>query len=642
MSFCVTFGTYILINPNEEKLIENIKIDDMILGLDENNFTKQYQIDKIIYSNGESIYKIYYENGFIECSESHCIYDSYNKIFKHAYELNPGDSIQGYDQNHMITQIEIFSAKPVIGILLKDNGCYFANKILSHSQNAHPAFVTQSIQSNTETQSATKTSAQSYQSCISLGTKVNISENEVKNVEDLQIGDFVFGPISPEKHATFKIKEKTIISDQIVYAVFCSTSYLECSENHCIFSFSDNTFRKVWQLKTGDFVVTNSGIEVIEKIMAKSVIPVVSIQLENQGCFYANNILSHSQLEPPALDFAIKNPANNVNICYFNNDSSKTNVFSNNVMTSRLKENFIASGVHSNSKIKTEVGEIDIKKLTKEHRLLCLDKALENTISTIDCIVSAEHEVLELNFTDNTSIKLSKYCCIFSKTQNNFVHAFRLRLNEEVYFENSIKILSGIILLGKQKIYSIKLLESGSFYCDGALVHNQDKPINLENESLFKNDEINKIIKPESKSVLPMWKYENGLDWKKAFYLIDFNLRDESAGYSFGGKTKLSVKIDFQIQSHLNQIIMIKIISQSFDIEAFFNMIKIDSTEAISWKIDNSNYYFLKIDSIKTSFEQVTLSFNFSSKNDSLLTNLNFINLDEFQAISNYFQGYQG
>ena len=87
---------------------------------------------------------------------------------------------------------------------------------------------------------------------------------------------------------------------------------------------------------------------------------------------------------------------------------------------------------------------------------------------------------------------------------------------------------------------------------------------------------------------------------------------------------------------------MIKIISQSFDIEAFFNMIKIDSTEAISWKIDNSNYYFLKIDSIKTSFEQVTLSFNFSSKNDSLLTNLNFINLDEFQAISNYFQGYQG
>jgi hypothetical protein len=140
-SSCVVYGTKIHTSINETINVENLKVGDYVLGLNgSNNFTK-YKITKISESHSEQIYKLSFSNNTLECSESHCVFSPLDSGFKQSLELNTNKILKCIDKNHKIDTIEILPPKKVVKLELQNNGCYFANGVLSHSQDKHPDFV---------------------------------------------------------------------------------------------------------------------------------------------------------------------------------------------------------------------------------------------------------------------------------------------------------------------------------------------------------------------------------------------------------------------------------------------------------------------------------------------------------------------
>jgi hypothetical protein len=228
--------------------------------------------------------------------------------------------------------------------------------------------------------------------------------------------------------------------------------------------------------------------------------------------------------------------------------------------------------------------------------------------------------------------------------RQNFVHAYRLKQDESIKFESEIKKIKTIIHKIEQKIYSIQLSKNGCFFADGMLIHNQQglpdlasKILKVKKTSSIDISEISKIIKPEVKEILPLWKYDNHKDWKKAFYLLDFNLSDEDAGYSFGS-SGLNVKLNFNVDNHANEVIMIKIVGSNSDINLSFNNITIEN-EIDTFVFGETIFYFVKLNMLSSTLPESLFEFKFKSTSDCLLTNLNLIKSEQHQSIVEYFQG---
>jgi len=643
MSFCVTLGTKITLSTQSEKNIEDIEISDTVLGFDENKSLTQFSISKIIFANGEAIYQIYFEDGFISCSESHCLFDDNLKIFKHAYELNVGDRITGFSESKKITKIEIQKSEPVIGLILNNNGTYFANGLLSHSQDTHPSFITQTIENTNQiTQSAVKNFGSQETACVAIGTKINFSENEQKNAEDYEIGDTVYGFENSTTYDLFTVIEKQIINNQVVYAIYCDNYYLECSELHSVFSFTDNTFRHPWQLLPNQYIQTIQGLSVVEKIIAKGIQPVVSLKLSNSGTFFANGILSHSQAAAPNYDLSISLPPENTFFKYLEVDSIKSDSISKNVFNLRTTNNFC--GIFEDNIISTEKGLIKAKSLKKKTKVFGLNQKFEKDLFEIKEITNQISDCVEIVFEDDSKICLSKFCPVFSETQQNFVHAFRLIRYETIKLEDkSLKVKN---IIDKKQLNTIRIIlaEQNSFFSDCVLVHNQETSSSSNVAQTFNISKINpreiyKIIKPEMKNILPLWKYETSNDWKKAFYLLDFNLLEEDAGYSFNSSNKLNVQMSFDVNSFVDQVIMIKLIGDKSKIKIKFNNLNLNN-EIESYEFENISIHFVKLISLSSSSQNSIFDFEFASEKDTLLTNLNLIKSDEHAAILEYFQGY--
>jgi len=606
-----------------------------------------FSISEIIHANGESIYKLIFGDNYLRCSESHCLFDNNSSAFKHAYELNVGDAIKTSNGNILIEKIEIEKAEPVIGLVLKDNGCYFANNLLSHSQNTHPSFITNRIQneSNSIIESAVKNYADSSVACVAYGTQIHFSPNETKNVESFEIGDNVFGLVSENEEAIFTVLEKQIVNNQVVYAIYTENNYLECSEYHNIFSFTENTFRHPWQLNKNDFVKTVNGIEVVEKVIAKGAQTVVSLKLSEPGTFFAGGILSHCESIPPNYDLALKQPPFNTYFKYLNIDSTKSDTISNAVMASREVALLSSCAVDSECLIKTEKGDVKANKIKKKTRVYGLDSQGQDALFIVENIIELIQDCVEIVFDDNSAITLSKNCPIFSETKHTFVQSFRLCKDEEIKLDNCIKTVK---TLNSIKANSISItLNEGNFFANQVLIHNQDvlsdyahSQIIVNNVSEISVSEINKVIKPSMKEILPLWKYKNSEEWKKAFYLLDFNLKEEDAGYSFGPKNLL-VRMELDINNHSSEIIMLKLLGNEIKTQINFNNLDI-SDEAQFFNFNDITIGFITLNRLSSSSIKSIFDFDFSCDNIGLLTNFNLINSDEHQAILEYFQGYKG
>jgi len=629
MSFCVTFGTLIKLSTQSEVPIENVKIDDSVLGFDQNSQLTQFTISEIIHASGESIYKFYFIDGEICCSESHCLSDAVTGLFKHAFEIGVGDSIKGIEKDHKIIKIEILPSEPVIGLVLNNNGCYFANGLLSHSQDTHPSFVTSRLKSSDEPviNSALKT-LDDQSASIALDTQINVSDTETTKAEDLSVGDMIYSASENNVYKKYTISEKKLINNQTVYAIYCNDFYLECSENYNILSFTDNSFVFPWQISKGDFIKTTTGISAVEKVIAKGVKPTVSIKLSDKGTLIANGIISHGNAQQP--DYDIKTP-------------SKNTVFKP-LFASSNTQDFMSPGVHGKGSVEGQNGAIKCEKISKGDKIYGFNDLLGKELYEVIDVNQVTSDCVEIKFTDGSTVTVSEGCPVFSQTRQNFVHAYGLKQDESIKFESEVKKIQNIVYKGNQKVYSIQISKNGCFFVDGVLIHNQkdlpalaSKMLKDKKSSSIDIAEINKIIKPEVKEILPLWKYDSHKDWKKAFYLLDFNLFDEEAGYSFG-LSGLNVKMAFDVNSHSDEVIMVKIIGKNPEINLNFNNIAIKN-EIDTFVFDETVFYFVKLNMLSSSLPESIFEFKFKSSSDCLLTNLNLIKSEQHHSIVEYFQG---
>ena len=604
--------------------IEDVKIDDSVVGLDENLNHSLFQIDEIIHAQGESIYKISFDDKNISCSESHCFYEVSTQVFKHAFELKTGDMIKGFDANFEITKIDILQSEPVIGLVLNNNGCYYTNDLLSHSQNTHPSFITNSLKNSDKlTQSAVKNSEPALAS-IDLGSQINVSKHRTIKAKDLKIGDTIYGACERNKNKDYTITEIKIINNQIAHAIYCDGLCLECSENYSVFSFTDNAFRYPWQLSKGDFIKTINGIKSVEKVLAKDVKPMVSIKLSNGGTLFANGVLSHCDLVDPEYNTDLENPPKNT-------------IFRSLTEDSPASKSLMASGVGSDSLLDSSKARIKANEVSTGDTIYGFNELFERNLYKVQNIIKNQSDCVEIVFTDGTSITISKACPIFSNSRKNFIHAYKLKQDELIKFGSEEKTISNIVEKNNQAVYSIELQDNAGFFSDSALVHNNASAFSHDKSTVVDLSEINKIIKPEMKAMLPLWKYDSHKDWKKAFYLLDFNLAKEDAGYSFGINA-LSVNASFKIKDHSAEVLMIKINGSNPVMDLKFNGIKLDS-EIESFAFGNSTFFFVKLNSLNSTLPDSLFEFKFKSESDCLLTNLNLIKSDQHLAILKYFQG---
>jgi hypothetical protein len=232
--------------------------------------------------------------------------------FINAFNLKIGDIIQTIDGSDIIQSIEIQKAQPVIGIKLFNNGCYFANNILSHSQDVLPNFVVHILKQTKDPKQqqivfraqATKTFTLTSNtvvtgdgSCVAFGTQILLPNKTLKLVEEININDWVLGFDEAHNSIENKVVNKKV-SFSTIYKINFEDSFLECSNTHLIFSFTDYDYRFVWQLNVGDYILFSDCVKEIIDIQKLEQGSVVALNFEKPGNFFANGVLGHSENIP--------------------------------------------------------------------------------------------------------------------------------------------------------------------------------------------------------------------------------------------------------------------------------------------------------------------------------------------------------
>ena len=159
--------------------------------------------------------------------------------------------------------------------------------------------------------------------CLAFGTKITMADGSLKNVEDLEVGDYVLSAniedlpkqkstyttlniieswtnpdITDFEYSTEEILSKEIIETSNFFSI--NNGLLEMSPDH-IHLYKD-VLDGLWkigkpgELKVGDqFIDINKNIITVESIsMVNHTIPVVKIDVNNLDLFFANGVLTHN------------------------------------------------------------------------------------------------------------------------------------------------------------------------------------------------------------------------------------------------------------------------------------------------------------------------------------------------------------
>jgi hypothetical protein len=293
---CVIYGTKIKISEQDSVNVEELKVGDKILGLNSDFEHEYFIIENISYSIGEVIYKLNFENRFLTCSESHCIFIQNNEIFKHAYAIKKTDQVRFFDGLYNIKSIEILKPAPVISLKLSNDGCYFANDVLSHTQIGHPNLIVKKY-SQSPVALQEKIFRVSADKCVAMGSNILMFDRSYKKVEALNLGDIIMGSDENGNDCSFEILNKSYGFSKFMYQIELEDGILECSDTHCIFSYTEYNYAYPWQLKIGDYVKGYKTIKEIKNIKKINSNAVVSLNLSPKGNYFANGVLGHSEYQ---------------------------------------------------------------------------------------------------------------------------------------------------------------------------------------------------------------------------------------------------------------------------------------------------------------------------------------------------------
>lgn len=279
------------------------------------NLYSHFEIERLTYSIGETAYRVVFEESELVCSESHCVYEVNTKNFKKVYELTTNDKLKSLYGEAAIKSIQILKPQPVIGIFLSNGGCYFANGILSHSQNVLPNFVTKdviasNIGQKSQTFMAMAGASKSESSCVVEGSLISTPNGNVA-VENILIGDVVCGIDGELNKKNYKVIQKFSRLNNIIYELIFENFSLKCSENHCVFSFTQYAFVNAWALKSGEYILSENGIEELLDVKKIYKTVVYSLKFDGIGNYFANLILGHSENSIPE-DFEFNSLNNSI------------------------------------------------------------------------------------------------------------------------------------------------------------------------------------------------------------------------------------------------------------------------------------------------------------------------------------------
>jgi hypothetical protein len=294
---CVSFGSLISINETESVPVENLKIKDKVYGMIEYGVFSTFEVEKITHSIGETTYKIVFEESELICSESHCIYVENVNNFKKTYELTINDKLKLSDKIVSIKSIQILKPCPVVGIFLSNNGCYFANGVLSHSQDTLPNFIIKQIGNSGvsyKEKSFRSLAVKSTPSCVVEGSLISTPLGKLP-VEQINIGDEVFGLNKDLNKTIYKVVQKFSNLSHIIYELVFDDSSLRCSSSHCVFSFTQYKYVNAWALTQGEYILFENGIKELQIINKLNDKIVYSLKFENSGNYFAEGVFGHSE-----------------------------------------------------------------------------------------------------------------------------------------------------------------------------------------------------------------------------------------------------------------------------------------------------------------------------------------------------------
>lgn len=290
---CFPAGTKITLEDGSQKNIEEITSNDTLLTY--NTVTKKFgvgSIESINKTTQHKLIKIFTSSGNeIESTPKHkffCVGSSWTS----AEELQIGDKL--FRQNGdvvEVTNVEVINEEvDVFHIVnVKDDHTYFAEELLVHNSK----FII---------------------SCFPAGTKITLPNGDLKNIEDIVVGDEVMSYDEKEqKQTSNKVYEVlTPIHNDIVKYTLSDNTEISSTFDHPFYvngldlasNYPEKTNsmydidKQVNQIKVGDVLSRFDGTEV--EIISIEIQPEVDTQtyllrVEENHNFYANNVLVHNK-----------------------------------------------------------------------------------------------------------------------------------------------------------------------------------------------------------------------------------------------------------------------------------------------------------------------------------------------------------
>lgn len=301
--FCFVAGTQISLSDNTTKNIEDVMVGDLIVTY--NEVTGEKEINKVLslkqpihndlvtyhFSNDTTLTCTFdhpfYVNGLELASYKPTLTNDRYKFDKKVKQINVGDVVKTTMGETSISLIDELPTKNTGTYIftVENNHNFYANDVLTHNK---------------------------Y--CFIAGTKVTMSDNTTKNIEDIVIGDEVlsFNETNTSIEPKQVIDLNSPIHNDMVKYVFSNGTNITCTFDHPLYIVGEehmvlasykpeltteryNLGREIHQIQIGDAVSLMSvSITDIIELPAEDTQTYI-ITVEDNHNFYANEILVHNK-----------------------------------------------------------------------------------------------------------------------------------------------------------------------------------------------------------------------------------------------------------------------------------------------------------------------------------------------------------
>lgn len=150
--------------------------------------------------------------------------------------------------------------------------------------------------------------------CLAKGTEVLLSNDDVKNIEDVVIGDIVKSYDFEKKVVSESIVIKTFnpLKDDLVKIILSNNTYIDCTTSHPLWSVTKNNWVSINPEITKKFMGIDADVLDINDVLLDidsnhlvileinsidtSLVTTYDISVEPFNNYYANNILVHNKI----------------------------------------------------------------------------------------------------------------------------------------------------------------------------------------------------------------------------------------------------------------------------------------------------------------------------------------------------------